>query len=72
MSLAAGDSVVPEARRGRVQTLSSSSMRRIIFDGGTFSVTAIRTTARTVGLLIPRSMRLMYVRSNPLSSANCS
>ena len=47
-------------------------MRRIIFDGGTFSVTAIRTTTRTVGLLIPRSMRLMYVRSNPASSANRS
>jgi len=50
----------------------SCSMRRTILDGATFSTAAIPTSTRIVGLLIPRSIRLMYVRSNPPSRANRS
>jgi hypothetical protein len=38
---------------------SNSSMRRTILDGGTFRTAAIPTSMRIVGLLIPRSIRLM-------------
>ena len=55
-----------------VQTFSNSSMRRTILDGGTLRMAAILTTTRMLGLLMPRSIRLMYVRSNPLSRANRS
>ena len=50
----------------------NSSIRRTILDGGTFNTPAIPTKTRIVGLLIPRSIRLMYVRSNPPSRASRS
>jgi hypothetical protein len=50
----------------------NSSILTTIFDGAIFSTPANFTTVRIVGLLIPRSIRLMYVRSNPASSPNCS
>src|SRR3989449_8128129 len=44
-------------RRYGLELVNSSSIRRTILDGGTFSTAAIPTSIRIVGLLIPRSIR---------------
>jgi hypothetical protein len=51
---------------------SNSSILTTITEGAIFNTPASFTTVRIVGLLIPRSIRLMYVRSKPASSPSRS